>query len=64
MSTDDDIAFGDGAPDDDLAEEARAALAELEGLPLAERAPAYDAFAARLRDELEQSDPARTPHHP
>ncbi|WP_022890047.1 hypothetical protein [Agromyces italicus] len=58
MSTDDDTDFGadeTGA----LGDEARAALAEIDDLPLAERAPAYDALAARLRDELEQSDPSR-----
>ncbi|MFB9644150.1 hypothetical protein [Agromyces lapidis] len=59
MSTDDDTDFGADEPGAVLGEEARAALAEIDDLPLAERAPAYDALAARLRDELEQSDPSR-----
>ncbi|MRG60804.1 hypothetical protein GE115_13145 [Agromyces sp. CFH 90414] len=33
--------------------------ASIESLPLAERAPRYQAAADRLRDELERSDPAR-----
>lgn len=32
---------------------------EIEALPLAERAPRYQAIADRLRTELERSDPAR-----
>lgn len=59
MSTDDDTDFGADETGTDLADEARVALAEIDDLPLAERAPAYDALAARLRDELEQSDPSR-----
>jgi len=46
---------------DDLSEGARAALSEIEGLPLDERAPGYERLAARLRDELEQSDPSQQP---
>lgn len=61
MSTDDDIAFDPDESGTTLGDEARAALADVEELPLAERAPAYDALAARLREELEQSDPARGP---
>jgi hypothetical protein len=33
---------------------------DLESVPLAERAPRYQAIAERLRGELERSDPART----
>lgn len=33
--------------------------ADIEALPLAERAPRYQAVADRLRAELERSDPAR-----
>ncbi|MFF2273954.1 hypothetical protein ACFVTX_16885 [Agromyces sp. NPDC058136] len=61
MSTDDDTAFDPDESATTLGDEARAALADVEELPLAERAPAYDALAARLREELEQSDPARAP---
>jgi hypothetical protein len=35
-------------------------LRDIESKPLAERAPAYQALADRLRAELEQSDPSRT----
>jgi hypothetical protein len=45
----------------EASDEARAAIAEIEELPLAERAPAYLALADRLRAELEHSDPARLP---
>jgi hypothetical protein len=45
---------GSGASDGSLAE-----LREIEDMPLAERAPAYQALADRLRAELEQSDPSR-----
>lgn len=34
-------------------------VASIEALPLAERAPRYQAIADRLRTELERSDPAR-----
>ena len=51
MSTDD-------APIE-ASDEARAAIAAIEELPLEERAPAYLALAERLRAELEHSDPAR-----
>jgi hypothetical protein len=43
----------------DASDEARAAIAAIEALPLEERAPAYLALAERLRGELEHSDPAR-----
>ncbi|MFE6966001.1 hypothetical protein ACFVAJ_12855 [Agromyces sp. NPDC057679] len=59
MSTDDDTDLGADDAGPDLGDEARIALAEIDDLPLAERAPAYDALAARLREELEQSDPSR-----
>ncbi|MFF2276003.1 hypothetical protein [Agromyces sp. NPDC058126] len=59
MSTDDDTDFGADDAGPDLGDEARVALAEIDDLPLAERAPAYDALVARLREELEQSDPSR-----
>lgn len=59
VSTDDDTDFGADEPAVALGEEARAALSEIDDLPLAERAPAFDALAARLREELEQSDPSR-----
>lgn len=47
--------------DDEVAEGTRAALGDIEGLPLEERAPGYEALAARLREELEQSDPSAAP---
>jgi hypothetical protein len=34
-------------------------VARIEALPLAERAPSYQAVADRLRAELERSDPSR-----
>ncbi|MDQ0575037.1 hypothetical protein [Agromyces albus] len=40
-------------------DETTAALRDIEELPLAERAPGYQALADRLRIELEQSDPSR-----
>ncbi|RXZ68612.1 hypothetical protein [Agromyces albus] len=40
-------------------DETTAALSDIEALPLAERAPGYQALADRLRIELEQSDPSR-----
>lgn len=40
-------------------DETTAALRDIEALPLAERAPGYQALADRLRIELEQSDPSR-----
>ncbi|MDF0515591.1 hypothetical protein PX701_18345 [Agromyces sp. H3Y2-19a] len=46
---------------DEVAEGTRAALADIEGLPIEERAPGYEALAARLREELEQSDPSGAP---
>lgn len=46
---------------DELDEGTRATLSEIEGLPLDERAPGYEGLAARLREELEHSDPSRTP---
>lgn len=48
---------GSEASDGSVAE-----LREIETLPLAERAPAYQALADRLRAELEQSDPLRGPN--
>jgi len=48
----------DDAPSE-ASDEARAAIAAIEELPLDERAPAYLALAERLRAELEHSDPAR-----
>lgn len=44
-----------GTSDGSLAE-----LRDIESKPLAERAPAYQALADRLRAELERSDPSRT----
>ena len=38
---------------------AHGAMGAVEALPLAERAPRYQALADRLRSELERSDPAR-----
>lgn len=38
----------------------RAELRDIEAMPLAERAPAYQELANRLRTELEQSDPSRS----
>jgi len=46
---------GSEASDGSLAE-----LHDIESKPLAERAPAYQALADRLRAELEQSDPSRS----
>ena len=40
-------------------DEVRAAIAEIESQPLADRAPAYQSLADRLRAELEESDPSR-----
>jgi hypothetical protein len=36
-------------------------LRDIESKPLAERAPAYQELADRLRTELEHSDPSRGP---
>ncbi|WP_350346949.1 hypothetical protein ABIQ69_09855 [Agromyces sp. G08B096] len=47
-----------GAPADAALDDAREA-AEIERMPLAERAPRYQAVAERLREELEHSDPSR-----
>ena len=38
-----------------------AELRDIESKPLAERAPAYQELADRLRTELEHSDPSRGP---
>jgi hypothetical protein len=38
-----------------------AQLRDIESKPLAERAPAYQELADRLRTELEHSDPSRGP---
>lgn len=61
MTTDDENRHPDGAEHDDAAapDELRAALDELESLPLAERAPGYLQLAEQLRAQLEESDPAR-----
>lgn len=53
-----DHEYDPGDPDGDVSEGTRTALGEIEGLPLEERAPGYEGLAARLRDELEQSDPS------
>lgn len=44
----------------DLGEATRAALEDIEGRPLAERAAGYRSLADALRAELEQSDPTRS----
>jgi hypothetical protein len=46
--------------DSDASDGSLADLRDIESKPLAERAPAYQALADRLRAELEQSDPSRT----
>jgi len=51
-------------PDDaagDASADTLAELRDIESKPLAERAPAYQELADRLRTELEHSDPSRGP---
>ena len=52
-----DASSADGAAA--ASDEVRAAIAEIESQPLADRAPAYQSLADRLRAELEESDPSR-----
>jgi hypothetical protein len=57
-----DAANTDASPGavSDASDGSLADLRDIESKPLAERAPAYQALADRLRAELEQSDPSRT----
>jgi len=47
---------------DAASDDVRAALAEIQSQPLADRAPGYQDLADRLQAELEESDPSRGPN--